>query len=110
MTKYSLTFIEQLITEYNEMTSDWSGKEAWQSLDRLSNLTFETDELTISLLADLINNQGLFPKKLTTDDFDFSDIETGCLSYIEGENELLSEVFFTIKPVSEAINLEKLFG
>ncbi|WAX15673.1 hypothetical protein EG103P3_00004 [Enterococcus phage EG103P3] len=110
MTKYSLTFIEQLNTEYNEINSDWSGEESWQSLDSLSNLTFETDNLTIPLLAELINNQGIFIENLSKDDFCFINEEIGSFCIVGKDSKRLSDVFFIIKPVSEAINLEKLFG
>lgn len=110
MKKYSLQFIEKLDTKYNKKASDWSGAEYWESLDSLSALTFETSDLTVDLLAELINNQGLFPTTLSNDDFDFSNSEIGCLSYIEQGTELLSEIFFAIKPVTENLNLENLFG
>lgn len=112
--KYNLTINKVIITEFNESTQEFSGKERVETVAPDFSLVFETEKIGMNDILQVLRE--IIGVKLELSDLFFCNGSQGSFT-IENKElgsdglEKLSihEYYFTVTPVVEPLNLEAMF-
>lgn len=113
--KYNLTINTVVVTEFNESTRDFSGKERVETVAPDFSLVFETEKIGMNdILQVLRETTGV---KLELSDLFFCNGSQGSFTTEnkglgpDGLEKLsIHEYCFTVTPVVEPLNLEAMFA
>lgn len=114
MAKFELRIVDAMVTEFNEDTQDWSGREYSKRVDIAT--TFETKDLMESDIILALSNH-FYDSQLTTSDLFFANGTYASFNRVEngdGNNDengkFLVDYYFTVTPICASIDLENKFG